>query len=73
MVRCLGYKNGINCIQTTKSPQKRENWERWQLCINCARKLHPEFYKDKKLHGYRKPDQLDTSASVFNGIEEIKI
>jgi hypothetical protein len=27
------------------------NWGNWQLCYDCARILHPEYYKDKPHHG----------------------
>jgi len=48
------YPNGTGCYQRSRSPQRRVNWEKWQLCHGCARKLHPEFYKNKKKHGVNK-------------------
>ncbi|MCH7611851.1 MAG: hypothetical protein IIB45_00650 [Candidatus Marinimicrobia bacterium] len=48
MATCLGYRYGTGCSHRSRCTQKRENWENWQLCYSCARKLHPEFYKDKK-------------------------
>ena len=51
---CLGHKHGTGCYHRSRCTQKRVNWEKWQLCHECARKLHPEFYKDKKNHGVRK-------------------
>ncbi len=54
MATCLGHREGTDCHHRSRSTQKRENWENWQLCFKCARKLHPEFYKDKKNHGVRK-------------------
>ncbi len=54
MATCLGYRQGTGCTHRTRNPQKRKNWELWQLCHECAVKLHPEFYKNKKRHGVRK-------------------
>ena len=54
MVQCLGYRQGTGCSHRSRSTQKRDNWELWQLCYECARKLHPNYYKDKKNHGVRK-------------------
>lgn len=53
MATCLGHKHGTGCFHRSRSTQKRENWQNWQLCMKCARILHPEFYKDKKNHGVR--------------------
>jgi hypothetical protein len=50
---CLGYRYGTNCHHRSRSTQKRVNWENWQLCHKCARRLHPEYYKGKKDHGVR--------------------
>ena len=54
MATCLGYREGTGCRHRSRSTQKRENWELWQLCHECARKLHPDHYKNKKNHGVRK-------------------
>ena len=54
MATCLGHRQGTECYHRSRSTQKRDNWENWQPCHTCARKLHPEFYKDKKNHGVRK-------------------
>jgi len=53
MAMCLGHREGTGCYHRSRCTQKRINWEKWQLCHHCARKLHPEFYKDKKNHGVR--------------------
>ncbi len=53
MATCLGYRQGTGCTHRSRSTQRRENWELWQLCHKCARILHPDFYKDKKNHGVR--------------------
>jgi len=50
---CLGHREGTGCYHRSRSTQKRDNWEKWQLCHKCARILHPEFYKNKKNHGVR--------------------
>ena len=54
MATCLGHKEGTGCYHRSRSTQKRVNWENWQLCHSCARKLHPEYYIDKKNHGVRR-------------------
>ena len=54
LATCLGHRQGTGCYHRSRSTQKRENWENWQLCHECARKLHPDYYKDKKNHGVRK-------------------
>ncbi len=54
MASCLGHKQGTGCYHRSRSTQKRDNWELWQLCYNCARILHKEYYKDKKNHGVRR-------------------
>lgn len=54
MATCLGHKQGTGCYHRSRSTQKRDNWENWQLCHSCARILHPEHYKDKKNHGVRR-------------------
>jgi len=48
---CLGHRYGTGCHHLSRCTQKRENWEKWQLCYKCARILHPECYKNKKHHG----------------------
>ena len=53
MATCLGHRFGTECYHRSRSTQKRDNWELWQLCYKCARILHPEYYKDKKNHGVR--------------------
>ena len=53
MATCLGHRLGTGCTHRSRSTQKRDNWELWQLCYRCARKLHPEYYKNKKDHGVR--------------------
>lgn len=53
LATCLGYREGTGCKHRSRSTQKRENWEIWQLCYRCARKLHPEYYANKKDHGVR--------------------
>lgn len=58
MTQCIGYRYGTECKHMTRSPQNRENWEMWQLCYNCARKLHPDYYKDKPHHGVKKAQKL---------------
>jgi len=54
LATCLGYRYGTGCTHRSRCTQKRENWEKWQLCYSCARTLHPEYYKNKKNHGVRK-------------------
>ena len=53
MTKCLGYRFGTGCMHSTLSTQKQENWDNWQLCYKCARKLHPEYYVGKNSHGVR--------------------
>ena len=48
----------------------RDNWTKWQLCHSCARKLHPEFYKNKKNHGVRTVPDSKYSKIPF-GIDKI--
>ena len=70
MATCLGHRYGTGCHHRSRSTQKRDNWENWQLCYNCAKKLHPEFYKDKKDHGVRKvPDNTQYSETPFAIVE----
>ncbi len=67
MATCLGYRFGTGCHHRSRSTQKRDNWEFWQLCYRCARKLHPEYYKDKKDHGVRPmPSETQYSKIPFN-------
>ena len=54
LAMCLGHRFGTGCYHRSRSTQKRDNWEKWQLCHTCARKLHANFYKGKKNHGVRK-------------------
>lgn len=71
MATCLGHKQGTGCYHRSRSTQKRENWELWQLCYKCARKLHIKYYKDKKNHGVR---PMPTDAKYNNvpfGIVEL--
>ena len=53
LATCMGHREGTGCYHRSRSTQKRENWQNWQLCYKCARKLHPEYYKDKNNHGVR--------------------
>ena len=49
LVKCLGNKLGnTGCSHRSRSPQKHDNWELWQLCYKCAKILHPEYYKNNK-------------------------
>lgn len=68
MVLCLGHKKGTDCYFRTKNPQNRINWEKWQLCIECARKLHPEFFKDIKNHGVQKGERKNKINKFAEGI-----
>ena len=72
MATCLGYRQGTGCRHRSRSTQKRDNWELWQLCHECARKLHPEFYKNKKNHGVRKIRGTPYSDTPF-GITQMPI
>ncbi len=69
MATCLGYRLGTGCSHRSRSTQKRENWEKWQLCYACARKLHPEYYADKKNHGVRKVSGTQYSNTPFGIVE----
>ena len=69
MATCLGHRYGTGCQHRSRSTQKRDNWELWQLCYRCARKLHPEYYKDKKDHGVRKMQDLNKKFTPFNLVE----
>jgi len=69
LATCLGHKEGTGCTHRSRSTQKRENWEKWQLCYTCARKLHPEFYENKKNHGVRKVSDLPYSTIPFGIVE----
>ena len=51
LATCLGYRNGTGCTNRSRSTQNQLNWEKWQLCYSCARKLHPEYYANKPNHG----------------------
>jgi len=53
MAQCLGHRFGTGCLHRSRNTQMRDNWEKWQLCYRCARKLHPEFYKGEKNHGVK--------------------
>ncbi len=65
MATCLGHREGTECYHRSRSTQKRDNWELWQLCHKCARELHPEFYKNKKNHGVRTPCKLEDNKIPF--------
>lgn len=65
MATCLGFRQGTGCKHRSRSTQKRVNWENWQLCHECAVKLHPEYYKDKKNHGVRKVVKEHVDNSLF--------
>ena len=69
LATCLGHRYGTGCYHRSRSTQKRDNWELWQLCYNCARKLHPEYYEDKKHHGVRKAREPENTIPF--GIEEM--
>ena len=69
MATCLGHKQGTDCYHRSRSTQKRVNWENWQLCHECAVKLHPEYYKDKKNHGVRKVNRTQYSKTPFSIVE----
>ena len=69
MATCLGYREGTGCSHRSRSTQKRPNWEKWQLCHACARKLHPEYYIGKKNHGVRKVSGTQFSSTPFNIVE----
>ena len=72
MATCLGHRYGTECYHRSRSTQKRDNWEKWQLCYKCARYLHPEYYKGKKNHGVRKTSDITTKTKKpFAIIEEI--
>ena len=71
IARCLGYREGTDCRHLSRCTQKRENWEKWQLCHTCARLLHPEFYKGKRNHGVRKVSPIKPENSIFNLVELI--
>jgi len=60
---CMGHRLGTGCRHRSRSTQKRENWENWQLCYPCAKKLHPEFYKNKKHHGIK---PFPTDDTLYN-------
>ncbi len=53
MATCLGHRFGTGCHHRSRSTQKRDNWQKWQLCMKCARILHPKYYENKKNHGVR--------------------
>ena len=53
MVLCLGHKKGTGCFIRTRNSQNTVNWENWQLCYSCARKLHPEYYTTSGWHQNR--------------------
>lgn len=69
MATCLGHREGTGCLHRSRSTQKRENWVKWQLCYTCAKKLHPEFYKNKKNHGVRKVLDSPYSKTPFGIVE----
>ena len=68
LVLCLGHKFGTECYFRTRYPERKPNWEKWQLCVTCARKLHPEFYKNIKNHGVTTRYQPQKYKGTF-GIE----
>lgn len=69
LATCLGYRYGTGCMHRTRDPQKRVNWEKWQLCHHCARILHPEYYKDKKKHGVKTTQGAEFSKTPFGIVE----
>ena len=67
LATCLGHRFGTGCTHRSRSRQMRHNWNEWQLCYKCARKLHPEFYKNKKNHGVKPfPSEEKYSKVPFN-------
>ena len=69
MATCLGHRQGTGCYHRSRSTQKRDNWEKFQLCFSCARKLHPEFYKGKKNHGVRTVKENEHIETPFCIVE----
>jgi len=76
LATCLGhrarttkYPNGTGCYHRSRSTQKRDNWEKFQLCFSCARKIHPEFYKGKKNHGVRTVRKSEYTETPFSIVE----
>ena len=68
---CLGYRHETGCHRRTTKTQNSHNWIEWQLCYNCARRVHPEFYEGKKHHGVRTPEKNKTPIPI-QGIENIE-
>ncbi len=68
LAMCLGHRQGTGCYHRSRYTQKRVNWEKWQLCMKCARILHPEFYKGKKNHGVRTVPENSQYSKVPFGI-----
>ena len=73
MATCLGHREGTGCYHRSRSTQKRENWENWQLCYNCARKLHPKYYANKKDHGVRPMPGNNQYSKVPFAIAEMPV
>ena len=65
VAQCLGYRFGTGCYKRSRSTQMRDNWQNWQLCMKCARRLHPQYYKDKKNHGVNTFDDPDRITKPF--------
>ncbi len=65
MAVCLGHRFGTGCQHKTRSTQKTDNWELWQLCYECAVKLHPEYYAGKKTHGVRETSETRIARKVM--------
>ena len=73
LATCLGHRQGTGCHHRSRSTQKRDNWENWQLCHECARKLHPDFYKGKKNHGVRKVQGTTRFTEIPFNIAEMPV
>ena len=65
MAQCLGHRQGTGCTHRSRSTQGRDNWQLWQLCYSCARKLHPQHYKGKKNHGVKTFPDVDRIPAPF--------
>ncbi len=73
MATCLGHRLGTGCHHRSRSTQKRDNWELWQLCYKCARILHPQYYKEKKNHGVRTATRKTQYSKVPFNLAELPV
>jgi len=66
MARCR------NCLKTVKNPSAK-NFQKHQLCYQCANKLHPKDYIKQKYHGvgYKYPKTI--KFKQFGRFEENSI